>query len=52
MGHKRNLGIMAVKNKNTLSNEYKKKQKLTKINKDSNVGNGKVWRMNITKDSI
>ena len=43
MGHIRNLGIMVVKNKNTQSNEYEKKRKLTKINKDSNVGNGKVW---------
>ena len=34
---------MVVKNKSTQSNEYENKRKLTKINKDSNVGNGKVW---------
>ena len=38
-----NLGIMVVKNKNTHSIEYNKKRKLTKVNKDSNIGNGKVW---------
>ena len=43
MGQIRNLGIMVIKNKSTQSNEYEKKRKLTKINKDSNVGNGKVW---------
>merc|ERR1711888_54938 len=43
MGKIRNIGVMVVKNKNTQSNEYEKKRKLTKINKDSNVGNGKVW---------
>ena len=43
MGQIGNLGIMVVKNKSTQSNEYEKKRKLTKINKDSNVGNGKVW---------
>ena len=34
---------MIVKNKKSQSIEYEKKRKLTKINKDSNVGNGKVW---------
>ena len=37
------VGIMIVKNKKSQSIEYEKKRKLTKINKDSNVGNGKVW---------
>ena len=38
MGQIRNLGIMVIKNKNKQSNEYEKKRKFTKINKDSNVG--------------
>ena len=38
-----NFGIMTVKNKKVQSNEYDKKRKLTKINKDTNLGNGKVW---------
>ena len=40
---------MVVKNKNTHSNEYEKKRKLTKINKDSNIGNGKVWTNRMKK---
>ena len=38
-----NVGIMTIKNKKTQSNLYEKKRKLTKINKESNLGNGKVW---------
>ena len=38
-----NFGIMTVKNKKTQSIEYDKKRKLTKLNKDTNLGNGKVW---------
>ena len=38
-----NFGIMTVKNKKIQSNEYDKKRKLTKLNKDTNLGNGKVW---------
>ena len=49
MGKIRNIGIMVVKNKNAQSNEYEKKRKLTKINKDSNVGNGKVWTNRMKK---
>ena len=49
MGKIRNIGVMVVKNKSTQSNEYEKKRKLTKINKDSNVGNGKVWTNRMKK---
>jgi hypothetical protein len=49
MGKVNNLGLMVVKNKNTQSSEYEKKRKLTKINKDSNVGNGKVWTNRMEK---
>ena len=49
MGKMRNIGVMVVKNKSTQSNEYEKKRKLTKINKDSNVGNGKVWTNRMKK---
>ena len=38
-----NFGIMTVKNKKSHSIEYDKKRKLTKLNKDTNLGNGKVW---------
>ena len=38
-----NFGIMTVKNKKVQSIEYNKKRKLTKLNKDTNLGNGKVW---------
>ena len=38
-----NMGIMTVKNKKIQSIEYDKKRKLTKVNKDMNLGNGKVW---------
>ena len=34
---------MTVKNKKIQSIEYDKKRKLTKLNKDTNLGNGKVW---------
>ena len=34
---------MTVKNKKTQSLDYNKKRKLTKLNKDTNLGNGKVW---------
>ena len=34
---------MTVKNKKVQSIEYTKKRKLTKLNKDTNLGNGKVW---------
>ena len=39
----RNRGVMVVLNKKSQSIEYEKKRKLTKVNKDSNVGNGKAW---------
>ena len=32
-----------MKNKKSQSIEYEKKRKLTKLNKDTNLGNGKVW---------
>ena len=38
-----NFGVMTVKNKKVQSMEYDKKRKLTKLNKDTNLGNGKVW---------
>ena len=34
---------MTIKNKKIQSNSYEKKRKLTKVNKESNLGNGKVW---------
>ena len=42
-GLEKNNGIMVVKNKKTNSIEYKSKRKLTKVNKDSNLGLGKIW---------
>ena len=51
MGCVENLGIMVVKNKKSHSIEYDKKRKLTKVNKDSNMGNGKVWT-NRMKDIV
>ena len=42
-GTAENIGIMTVKNKKAQSSEYDKKQNLTKLNKDTNMGNGKVW---------
>ena len=44
-----NYGIMVVKNKKCQSNNYEKKRKLTKVNKDSNLGNGKVWTNRLKK---
>ena len=44
-----NIGIMTVKNKKAQSTEYDKKRKLTKLNKDTNLGNGKVWVNRIKK---
>ena len=38
-----NVVIMTIKNKKAHSLEYSKKRKLTKLNKDTNLGNGKVW---------
>ena len=46
-----NTGVMVVKNKKSQSIEYEKKRKLTKLNKDTNLGNGKVWT-NRMKDII
>ena len=43
MGLLENSGIMTIKNKKMQSNLYEKKRKLTKVNKESNLGNGKVW---------
>ena len=37
-----NTGVMVVKNKKSQSIEYEKKRKLTKLNKDTNLGNAKV----------
>ena len=48
-GKVKNIGIMVVKNKNVQSMEYEKKRKLTKINKESNIGNGKVWTNRMKK---
>ena len=49
LGLERNNGIMVVKNKKAQTIEYKKKRKLTKVNKDSNLGNGKVWTNRLKK---
>ena len=38
-----NCGIMTIKNKKAQTLDHNKKRKLTKLNKDSNLGNGKVW---------
>ena len=46
-----NVGIMTVKNKKLQSIGYNKKRKLTKLNKDTNLGHGKVWS-NRFKDII
>ena len=48
-GLESNNGIMVVKNKKTNTIEYKKKRKLTKVNKDSNLGLGKVWTKRLKK---
>ena len=42
-GSVKNLGIMILKNKKNNSIGYQSKRKLTKLNKDSNLGLGKVW---------
>ena len=47
-----NMGIMTVKNKKIQSIEYDKKRKLTKVNKDINLGNGKVWTNRLKKSSF
>ena len=38
-----NIGVMVIKDKKSKSIDYEKKRKLTKINKDTNLGNSKVW---------
>ena len=43
LGCTQNLGMMVVKNKKSQSIHYDKKRKLTKVNKDLNLGHGKVW---------
>ena len=43
LGCSQNLGMMVVKNKKSQSIHYDKKRKLTKVNKDLNLGHGKVW---------
>ena len=42
-GHVKNEGIMILRNKKGNSVDYNKKRKITKVNKDSNLGLGKVW---------
>ena len=49
MGVENNIGVMVVKNKSVQSIEYDKKRKLTKVNKDSNLGHGKVWTNRLKK---
>ena len=49
MGSGGNIGIMIIKNKNVQSIEYDKKRKLTKVNKDLNLGHGKVWTNRMKK---
>ena len=44
-----NNGIMVIKNKKSQSIEYDKKRKLTKLNKDTNLGHGKVWTNRLKK---
>ena len=38
-----NCGIMVLKDKKGFSIDYNKKRKITKVNKDANLGLGKVW---------
>ena len=40
---------MTIKNKKVQSNLYEKKRKLTKVNKESNLGLGKVWTNRLKK---
>ena len=42
-GFAKNVGIMVLKDKKGFSIDYCKKRKITKINKDANLGLGKVW---------
>ena len=49
MGYVQNIGMMVVKNKKGQSIEYSKKRKLTKVNKDLNLGHGKVWTNRMKK---
>ena len=51
LGEVSNIGTMIVKNKKNQSIEYEKKRKLTKVNKDINLGHGKVWT-NRMKDIV
>ena len=51
LGEVSNVGTMIVKNKKNQSIEYEKKRKLTKVNKDINLGHGKVWT-NRMKDIV
>ena len=44
-----NFGVMTIKNKKQHSYLYEKKRKLTKVNKESNLGNGKVWTNRLKK---
>ena len=37
------MNKMTLMNKKVQSHEYNKKRKLTKLNKDTNLGHGKVW---------
>ena len=48
-GLESNNGIMVIKNKKTNTIEYNKKRKLTKVNKDSNLGLGKIWTNRLKK---
>ena len=50
-----NLGIMVLKDKKGPSLEYESKRKITKVNKDANLGLGKVWVkrfMSVLADSV
>ena len=50
-----NLGIMVLKDKKGPSMEYQSKRKITKVNKDANLGLGKVWVkrfMSVLADSV
>ena len=50
-----NCGIMVLKDKKGPSIDYNKKRKITKVNKDANLGLGKVWVkrfMTVLADSV
>ena len=54
-GVARNCGVMVLKDKKGFSIDYNQKRKITKINKDANLGLGRVWVsrfMSVLADSV